>query len=120
MDSCLHNAGAAGALLQHLEESEHLVLAAGSLAVQMIGMQHHMEIDPATVQALELVKSQTPGLPHACRHSTLLRWLDRTQTRLGARLKSHSLHVALNLMLCEGNPGILQMVFDLPTNSPKI
>ena len=79
------HAGACGALLRYIQEEEHVMLAAGSLVVGAVGLQHHMLIDPGTVQTLELIK-QRPGRPPLnAKDGTLFRWLNRTKTLPGAR-----------------------------------
>ena len=79
------NAGACGALLRFIQEEEHVMLAAGSLVVDTVGLQHHMLIDPGTVQTLELIKQRPGSPPLNAKEGTLFRWLNRTKTLPGAR-----------------------------------
>ena len=79
------HAGACGALLRFIQEEEHVMLAAGSLVVATVGLQHHMLIDPGTVQTLELIKQRPGSSPLNAKEGTLFRWLNRTKTLPGAR-----------------------------------
>lgn len=46
---------------RYLEQERGLVLAAGSLAVEFAASQHHMHIDHASMQSLELVQPLKVG-----------------------------------------------------------
>ena len=45
----------------YLEQEQHMFLAANCLDVDFAGTQNHMQIDLASVQALELIKSLAAG-----------------------------------------------------------
>ena len=53
--------GAAGALLKHMREANGMALAAGCLQVKAALSAHHMHIDAASIEALELVKPAAKG-----------------------------------------------------------
>lgn len=69
--------GAAGALLKFMRENKSMVLAASCLHVKHALSTHHMHIDAASIEALELVQSTS---------SSLLNFLDGTRTRAGSQL----------------------------------
>eukprot|EP00884_Botryococcus_braunii_P005264 jgi/Botrbrau1/14739/Bobra.0108s0083.2 len=79
--------GAAGALLETVEEDLPLRITPGSLFVACKGQDDFLQIDCATAQALELTVSQNLAA-YSCKKpkSTLLGWLDHTRTKCGARL----------------------------------
>ncbi|KAL0020849.1 hypothetical protein WJX77_001177 [Trebouxia sp. C0004] len=77
--------GAAGALLSYLEQEQHMFLAANCLDVDFAGAQNHMQIDLASVEALELIKPLTAGASSK-KSTSLYRFLNYTKTVGGARL----------------------------------
>ncbi|DBA95622.1 TPA: hypothetical protein ACH3X3_013469 [Trebouxia sp. C0006] len=77
--------GAAGALLSYLEQEQHMFLAANCLDVDFAGTQNHMQIDLASVEALELIKPLAAGAASK-KGTSLYRFLNYTKTVGGARL----------------------------------
>jgi len=69
--------GAAGALLKFMREHKSMVLAASCLHIKHALSTHHMHIDAASIEALELVQSTSTSLLH---------FLDGTRTRAGSQL----------------------------------
>jgi DNA mismatch repair ATPase MutS len=59
------------------------VLAAGSLEVCLVGAEHHMQIDAATIEALELVQPLAIG-SSGRKGMTLFKLLNGTRTKAGA------------------------------------
>ena len=70
------------ATCSYLEQEQHMLLTAHCLDVEFAGTQHHMQIDLATVEALELIKPLAAGgatkkgnslyrYPHTLPHSSI-------------------------------------------------
>ena len=56
---CTHSCDAAPC--SYLEQEQHMFLTARCLHVEFTGTQHHMQIDLASVEALELIKPLVAG-----------------------------------------------------------
>ncbi|MEW6055258.1 MAG: DNA mismatch repair protein MutS [Bdellovibrionota bacterium] len=72
-------AGAVGALIKYFQETQKAPRIPSVIRVERWGSQDSMELDSATIRALEL-------LPQQNRNYSLLHWLDRTKTAMGGRL----------------------------------
>lgn len=78
--------GAANALLRYMQQERSMALAAGGLVVRPISSDHHMRIDTASVEALELVQAMAVGSSGRRGGGTLFKLLDGTHTRAGSQL----------------------------------
>ncbi|MBI2605510.1 MAG: DNA mismatch repair protein MutS [Deltaproteobacteria bacterium] len=76
----------AGALVKYFQESQRAPRIPSVNRIEAWGCNGRMELDPATVRALELLPRREPGAGAAARDASLLTWIDRTKTAMGGRL----------------------------------
>lgn len=77
-------AGACGALVKYFQETQKAPRIASAVKVDFWGQDDSMELDPASIRALEILPLKTATA--RSRDISLLSWLDRTKTAMGSRL----------------------------------
>ncbi len=80
---------------RYLEQERNLVLVAGSVTVQFVSSQHHMHIDQATMQALELTQPIKAGFTSKKKSSTSLFGCAKQQTLSLQKFAECRLHCGL-------------------------
>ena len=77
--------GASGALIKYFQETQKAPRIPSAMRIELWALESAMELDAATVRALELFPNRNPGYG-STRDVSLLSWLDRTKTAMGGRL----------------------------------
>ena len=77
-------AGPCGALVKYFQETQKAPRISSAVKVDFWGQDGAMELDPATIAALEILPLKTATA--RARDISLLSWLDRTKTAMGSRL----------------------------------
>ncbi len=78
--------GAPGALIKYFQETQKAPRIPSALRLELWALDTAMELDAATVRALELFPARAGHGLGSSRDVSLLSWLDRTKTAMGGRM----------------------------------
>ncbi|MBI3554879.1 MAG: DNA mismatch repair protein MutS, partial [Deltaproteobacteria bacterium] len=78
--------GASGALIKYFQETQKAPRIPSAMRIELWALDTAMELDAATVRALELFPARAGHGLGSTRDVSLLSWLDRTKTAMGGRL----------------------------------